>query len=190
MHSQRLTAGNREEGGERYHAPQTRNPPQVFFDTVADACGALAPARARAAAHGREPGGGRGAVRRPSTQNLKSQLPHKSVNFLVIVKSKTGARGGGARPRILSQRLTAGNREEGGERYHAPQDPNRFGCRVFETRNETLPTEQLSRCKAACACIVQLLSSEEGATYKVFFFFTLVTGPRRSLSLKLSDTRV
>ena len=25
---------------------------------------------------------------------------------------------------------------------------------------------------------------------KFFFFFTLVTGPRRSLSLKLSDTRV
>ena len=24
----------------------------------------------------------------------------------------------------------------------------------------------------------------------IFFFFTLVTGPRRSLSLKLSDTRV
>jgi len=31
---------------------------------------------------------------------------------------------------------------------------------------------------------------EEEKEPKVIFFFTLVTGPRRSLSLKLSDTRV
>ena len=41
----------------------------------------------------------------------------------------------------------------------------------------------------------QVLSSASvGLTYrfciKGFFFFTLVTGPRRSLRLKLSDTRV
>jgi len=29
-----------------------------------------------------------------------------------------------------------------------------------------------------------------GGDQEVFFFFTLVTGPRRSLSLKLSDTKV
>ena len=33
------------------------------------------------------------------------------------------------------------------------------------------------------------LDSSKDST-QVFFFFTLVTGPRRSLSLKLSDTRV
>ena len=31
---------------------------------------------------------------------------------------------------------------------------------------------------------------KETDEFKVFFFFTLITGPRRSLSLKLSDTRV
>jgi len=32
--------------------------------------------------------------------------------------------------------------------------------------------------------------AEEAREAQVFFFFTLVAGPRRSLSLKLSDTRV
>ena len=35
-----------------------------------------------------------------------------------------------------------------------------------------------------------LVVSLPGAVCQFFFFFTLVTGPRRSLSLKLSDTRV
>jgi len=39
---------------------------------------------------------------------------------------------------------------------------------------------------ADCADAVELLGREQ----LLFFFFTLVTGPKRSLSLKLSDTRV
>ena len=35
-----------------------------------------------------------------------------------------------------------------------------------------------------------MVQSKVGGQFSFFFFFTLVTGPRRSLSLKLSDTKV
>ena len=46
--------------------------------------------------------------------------------------------------------------------------------------------EKWSRARAACRVAVR----GHPTPHTFFFFFTLLTGPRRSLSLKMSDTRV
>ena len=51
------------------------------------------------------------------------------------------------------------------------------------------PGSNAARCRAIPAAIASP-PPLPATCLSVFFFFTLVTGPRRSLSLKLSDTRV
>ena len=65
-------------------------------------------------------------------------------------------------------------------------------CRrdIFRITGQSISPVQLETAdKAKFTCPVCLLVLEHPAA-GLFFFFTLVTGPGRSLSLKLSDTRV
>ena len=50
--------------------------------------------------------------------------------------------------------------------------------------------EQLERLRQRVLPVVEELVKDPTDVQVFFFFFTLVTGPRRSLRLKLSDTRV
>ena len=66
--------------------------------------------------------------------------------------------------------------------------PGGKACLLICKHDHFTPTREIKRYVRALAC-----NHPEGWKLQghfFFFFFTLVTGPRRSLSLKLSDTRV